>query len=330
MLSIAPPWAGLCQHRVSGDVEEETMTRISLALALAAVGILSATASMAADKVQIGSGKVSPESMTATSDGTLYAGSIALGEVFRAAPGATTADKFIDKPGDGPQAILGVFADEKGGTLWVCYSDLAIFSGKPAMNSIVRSYDLKSGEAEGSYDLGSGTLCNDVTVAADGTHYIADTAGGRVFRLKPGATAVDTWSNDPQLKGIDGIAVGPDGAVYANSVTQSRLFRIDVGSDGAAAKVTELAPSQPLKGTDGMRFGDDGVLYLAENANGQVDAVTIKGDAATIKPVATGLDGPTALSKVGNTLWVLEAKVGKMTDPTETGPYYMIPFSLGG
>jgi len=306
------------------------MRAISIALAALAVGLLSAPATMAADKVQIGSGKVSPESMSATSDGTLYAGSIALGEVFRAAPGATRADKFIDKPADGPQAILGVFADEKGGTLWVCYSDLAIFSGKPGMNSLVRTYDLKSGEARGTYDLGSGSLCNDVTVAADGTHYIADTAGGRILRLKPGATAVDTWSSDPQLKGIDGIAVGPDGAVYANSVTQSKLFRVDVGSDGTAAKVTELTPSQPLKGTDGMRFGDDGVLYVAENANGQVDAVTIKGDAATIKPVATGLDGPTDLSKVGNTLWVLEAKIGKMADPSETGPYYMIPFSLGG
>ena len=144
------------------------------------------------------------------------------------------------------------------------------------------------------------------------------------------STSVDTWSSDPQLQGIDGIAVGPDGAVYANSVTQNKLFRIDMGPDGAATKVTELTPSQPLKGPDGMRFGDDGVLYLAENANGQVDAVTIKGDAMTVKPVATGLDGPTALSKVGSTLWVLEAKIGKMGDPGETGPYYMIPFSLGG
>src|SRR3569833_10956 len=306
------------------------MRRISIALTALAVALLSASATIAADKVQIGTGKVSPESMDATSDGTLYAGSIALGQVFRAAPGATTADKFIDKPTKRPQAILGVFADEKGGTLWVCYSDLALFAGKPGMNSIVRTYDLKSGEAKASYDLGGSSLCNDVTVAADGTHYIADTAGGRGFRLMPGATAVDTWSSDPQLQGIDGIAVGPDGAVYANSVTQSKLFRIDVGSDGAAAKVTELTPSQPLKGTDGMRFGDDGVLYVAENGNGQVDAVTINGDAATVKPVATGLDAPTALSKVGNALWVQEAKIDKMGDPNEKGPYYMIPFSLGG
>ena len=138
------------------------MLRLSIVVTALAVALLSATATLAADKVQIGSGKVSPESMDGTSDGTLYAGSIALGQVFRAAPGATTADKFIDKPADGPSAVLGVFADEKGGTLWVCYSDLALFAGKPGMNSLVRTYDLKSGEAKASYDLGANSFCNDV------------------------------------------------------------------------------------------------------------------------------------------------------------------------
>jgi hypothetical protein len=45
--------------------------------------------------------------------------------------------------------------------------------------------------------------------------------------------------------------------------------------------------------------------------------------------VATGLDGPTAVALVGKTLWVLEAKIGKMADPNENGPYYMIPYGLG-
>jgi len=38
-------------------------------------------------------------------------------------------------------------------------------------------------------------------------------------------------------------------------------------------------------------------------------------DAATIELVATGLDGPTALSVVGTTLWVLEARIGSMAVP---------------
>ena len=247
--------------------------------------------------------------------------------MFRAAPGAAKADVFVAKPADGPGAILGVYADEKAGLIWACYSDLALFAGKPGLNSLVRSYDLKSGAAKGSYDLGAGSFCNDIASAPDGTAYFADTAGGRVLRLKPGATTVDTVSDDPALKGVDGISLSKDGALFVNNVMSNKLYRIDLAADGTG-KVTELKTSQALKGPDGMRFGDDGVLYLAENAAGEVDAVTVSGDAATVKPVATGLDGPTAMSKVGDTLWVLEARIGKMGDPNEKGPYFMVPFAL--
>ena len=302
------------------------MARMRIAQAAVFV-LLGAAAAHAADKVQIGDGKIVPESMTATSDGTLFAGSIATGQVFRAAPGAAKADVFVAKPADGQGAILGVYADEKAGLIWACYSDLALFAGKPGLNSLVRSYDLKSGAAKGSYDLGAGSFCNDIASAPDGTAYFADTAGGRVLRLKPGATTVDTVSDDPALKGVDGISLSKDGALFVNNVMSNKLYRIDLAADGTG-KVTELKTSQALKGPDGMRFGDDGVLYLAENAAGEVDAVTVSGDAATVKPVATGLDGPTAMSKVGDTLWVLEARIGKMGDPNEKGPYFMVPFAL--
>ena len=39
-----------------------------------------------------------PESLTATSDGTIYAGSLYEGGIFRVPPGATTAEQWV-KPG---------------------------------------------------------------------------------------------------------------------------------------------------------------------------------------------------------------------------------------
>src|ERR1700677_3420197 len=61
-----------------------------------------------------------PESITSTSDGALIIGSLAKGMVFRAAPGAATAEPWI-KPGtNGLDNVLGVLADERSGTLWVC------------------------------------------------------------------------------------------------------------------------------------------------------------------------------------------------------------------
>ena len=292
-------------------------------------GLLGAMAltgtAIGADEVAIGEGKVFPESFAATPDGALYAGSITMGVIFKAAPGAAKADKFIEKPVDGPGNVLGVYADAKNNVLWACYSDLALFAGKGGMPAIVRSYDLSSGTAKASIPLPANSFCNDVTTTTDGTAYVADTAGGRVFKIAAGGTTADEWLADPQLAGIDGLTLSPDGKLYANSVSGNALFRIEIGADGTPGKITKLTTSAPLKGPDGMRFGSDGVLYLAENGAGQADSVVLDGDNATIIPVITGLDAPTAVDKPAGQLWVLEAKIDKMADPNEAGPFYIVP-----
>src|SRR6185295_11348411 len=65
-----------------------------------------------------------PESITSTADGTLIVGSLGHGNVLRIAPGKTTAAEWI-KPGTGGlNGVLGVYADEKAKTLWVCSNNL--------------------------------------------------------------------------------------------------------------------------------------------------------------------------------------------------------------
>lgn len=277
------------------------------------------------EKVQIGDApKIFPESITSTSDGTLYAGSTSLGAIFKAAPGAAKADVWIEKPADGPQAILGVFADESKGTLWACYSDFASFGGS-GMPAVVRAYDTASGALKGAYDLPEGSFCNDIATTSDGTAYVADTSGARIMKLAPGAMALEEWLKDDALAGVDGLSFGPDGALYVNSVTVSKLFRIDMDDKA----ITELSVTPALEGPDGMRFGSDGLLYVAENKAGRVSALTIDGDNATAKPITEGLDMPTAVSQVGDTMWVLEAKLGKMGDDADPGPFFMYPVALG-
>ena len=299
------------------------MLKTIYAMSIAAA--LISTAALGADKVQIGEGKVFPESFAAAPDGTLYAGSLTMGTIMKAAPGATTTEPFIDKPADGPGSVLGVYADSASGLLWACYSDLTAFSGKPAAPSIARSYDLATGAVKASYPLPDGSFCNDFASSADGTVYVADTTGARVLRLKPGASDLETWLADPSLMGVDGATLGPDGKLYLNNVMTNQLMRVEIGADGAAGAVTQLTTNQPLKGPDGMRFGSDGTLYLAENGAGQADSVKVDGDNATITPLITGLSAPTAVDYSGSTLWVLEAKIDKMGDPNEAGPFYMIP-----
>lgn len=279
-------------------------------------------------KLQIGDNqKVFPESITSTADGTIYAGSLMAGLIFKGAMGDAMATAWVQPVTEGPPSIAGVYADEKSGLLWACYADLAAFAGGPALPSMLRTYSLADGALKSTYALPEKSFCNDIATAADGTAYIADTSGARIMRVKPGAAELDTWYADAALGGVDGISFDASGAMYINNVMTGQLHRVGIGADGAATGLTEIATSTPLKGPDGMRFGDDGKLYLAENGAGQVDALTITGDTAEVKVLQGGFDAPTAVSKTGNMLFVGEAKFSQM-QAADPGQFFVYAVPL--
>ena len=279
--------------------------------------------------VTIPEDKPFPESLTSTSDGALIIGSVTKSEIFRAPKGAAKADVWI-KPGtNGLQRILGVFADQRAGTLWVCSDKLAP-NGAP---SALKTFDLKTGAPKGSYDFpGDNSLCNDIAIAPDGTAYATDTIANRIMRLKKGAAALEVWSKDDKLAGADGIAFGDDHTIYVNTVTTGHLFRIPVGKDGSAGAIEQLKPSQELSRPDGMRTLARNEFLLIEGV-GRLDRVTVDGDNAKVEVLKDGFNGPTAVTQTGNTAWVLEGKLNYMNDPKlkdqDPGPFkaYAVPLT---
>ena len=160
------------------------------------------------------------------------------------------AEEWI-KPGSGGlNQVLGVFADEKGKTLWVCSNNLE----NKGEATAVMAFDLKSGAPKGTYPLpGDGVLCNDIAVAEDGTAYVTDTRQGSVLMLKPGAKALEIAAKDPLLAGADGLAFGEKAVLYVNSVTAGKLLRLDLAPDGKAKGVIDLKLPRMLDRPDGMR-----------------------------------------------------------------------------
>lgn len=256
-----------------------------------------------------------PESVTSTSDGTLYAGSFNRGGVVKAASGGK-AEQFI-KPGAGDsRSTLGVLADEKGGMLYVCSNDLSglgVAGPGDAKGAALKLFDLKSGVLKGSFALKDPkSLCNDIAIGSDGTAYVTDSFTPNVYSLKPGGSALEVFATDPALTpakdgvGLDGIAFGSDGNLYVTTYIPAALFKIAV-KDGKAGAVTALKPSRPLDHADAMRtFGDS--LLLIEG-NGKLDKVTVKGDEAQIETIKDGFVEPVSVTQVGNTGWVAEGKL---------------------
>jgi sugar lactone lactonase YvrE len=263
-----------------------TYTFIATALVFTAA---SGYATLAIHEITLPGTRVFPESITSTADGTLIVGSLGHGNVSRIAPGKTMAEEWI-KPGTGGlNQVLGVYADEKGKTLWVCSNNLE----KKGEATSVKAFDLKSGALKASYPLpGEDALCNDIAVAADGTAYVADTRQASVLMLRRDSKDLEIAAKDPLLAGADGLAFGEKTVLYVNSVTTGKLLRLDLGPDGKSKKVTDLKLSRPLELPDGMRAIGKNRLLLAENS-GKMDIVTIEGpglQSAVVTTIKEGLE----------------------------------------
>lgn len=260
-------------------------------------------------EVTINDTDVAPENLTSSLDGTVYFGSTSKGTIYRATPGAARAEPWILASSTGLTNVLGVLADDRTNTLWVCQNATGGRDGAPvAGQTALRSFDLKSGAAKGTYPFPPNAgICNDIAVSTDGTAYASESFRGRIHRLRPGATTLDVWVNDRQLEVIDGIAL-LEGSVYANNFATGRLYRIPVNADGTAGAVVPIETSMPFTHPDGLRSVGPRTLIQAEG-QGRLTELTIDGNRAEVRVVQDNLPGATGVTIVGNSALVLVSRV---------------------
>jgi sugar lactone lactonase YvrE len=256
------------------------------------------------------------ENLTSSQDGSVYFGSTAKGTIYRAAPGAAQAEPWIQASTAGLSNVLGVLADDKNNTLWVCQNNTGGRGGTPVVGqTALRAFDLKSGAAKGTYPFPTnGGVCNDMAVAANGTVYVTESFSNRIHRLESGAAALDVWLTDPKFAGIDGVALLGDGAVYVNTFFAGEVFRIPVNPDGSAGTMVKIETSTPLTRPDGLRTVGPQTLIQAEGG-GRVAELTIKDNRAEVRVLRDGLTGATGVTVVGDTALVLVERAKAVAVP---------------
>ena len=277
-----------------------------------------------------------PESITSTPDGTLYIGRLGEGGVVRANPRTGETTLFVSPGASGSQSITGVFADDAAKILWACSNDLSPLGGPSGRGdhvSTLEGFDLKSGVAKRSIPLpGAHPFCNDIAVDAGDAVYVTDSAGPNVLRLRPGASAFEVFASNPQFlpppnggAGLDGIAIGGDGNLYATTYTAGSLFRINV-ERGRAGEVIKLHGAQ-LTLPDALRSLNRGNFLLVEGA-GTLDRIEIKGDEFKTAIIRGGFRTPTSVTLVGSTAWVSEGQLSFFFDRSRHNQSPSLPFRI--
>ena len=297
------------------------MFKTCCAAAILALATTATAHAAAPTEVSVNFADAFPESVTSTKAGDLIIGGSRTGAVYRANKGEAEAKLFIDPAKTGIKSVLGVFAVDATNTLYVC--SVSPRGANPPLpeQSNLHTFNLKTGALIKSYPLpgGAAATCNDIALDKAGNAYVAETSGGRILRLKKGGAALEEWSKDERMRGVDGLGFIADGQLIVNTVTSGRMFRIPSDKAGNAGVVVELTPSVKLAAPDGIRSIGGNKLLQAESRAARVTEITIKGDAAEVRVVKDGAANATSMTLVGKTVWFNDSKFNYNTDPALKG-----------
>jgi streptogramin lyase len=270
--------------------------------------------------------KVFPENISSDRAGNIYVGNLGSGGVFRIMPNSTVVESWIAPGAFGSNAVLGVLADDRSSTLWVCSNSMkeagVDIAGGDSISAL-KGFDLETGQGKISVPLPTRpSFCNDIAIGPDGSAFVSNTSSAEILRLPPKGKAFEIWFSDPGLQpkggnGLDGLAFGEDGSLYVDRYDPGDIYRIEV-KGGKAGKAARLQTSRALVNTDAIRPLGNNQFLLVEGG-GRVDRMTIKGDSAIVETLKDGFDTPTGATQVGNVVWVSEAQFGFLFDPAKKG-----------
>lgn len=258
-----------------------------------------------------------PEGIAIGNGTTFYAGSIPTGAVFRGDVRTGTGSVLVQ--GAAGRAATGLKVDR--GRLFV--------SGGSTGKAFV--YDARTGALIREVQLATGggaTFVNDVAVTHDAA-YFTDSNRAVVYRLPlagggaPAAAAqAVSLTGDFQLGtgfNLNGIVASPGGrtllAVQSNT---GKLFRIDPGT--GATHAVDLGGATLVNG-DGLLL-QGRTLYVVQNSNNQISVVRLAPDlgSGTVGRTITspGFDTPTTVARLGNRLYVVNARFSTPPSPSTT------------
>lgn len=231
-----------------------------------------------------------PEGIAVSRGGNMFVGSVARGEIYVIRAGSTEASIFLREDVLENSAIgLTVSTDSR--TLWVCDTNATPPTGELPTGTVV-GIGLADNEVKARHELapsasGAGAFCNDLVMGPDGSLWITESFGGRIFRITADDllddNSAEVWLEDPELAGIPAAPFGANGIallggrIFVVNSAFGTLMNIDASleapdtNDINVIAITEDDAEVALANPDGITVLNDRELLIVENGLGLGD-----------------------------------------------------------
>jgi sugar lactone lactonase YvrE len=170
--------------------------------------------------------------------------------------------------------LLGVFAlavDEARGALWAATSAVAAMRGfESSMDgtAALAEIDLESGTIRQVIPVQGGGrdshVLGDLALAPDGTIYLPDSGAAVIWRLSPGATALEPLVQSEEFMSLQGVVVLPSGNTLIVADHANGLLAVDLGARPSVRRL-DSPPNTTLIGLDGLARAGNGDVVAIQN-----------------------------------------------------------------
>lgn len=233
---------------------------------------------------------------------------------------------FIDD--DKLVSTVGILVDDTRNTLWVANSDPGVGTRTSAVTqgklAAIAKYDATTGNRLAYYDLGSLSdgphFANDLALDDAGNAYVTDSFAPIIYKIDTtGKTSI--FSKNPLFKdgegfNLNGIAYHKGGYLLVGRYNSGDLFKVSIADP---TDIQQVVLPEPLKGADGFSLPDREHLYVAVNLGADKTVELASTDdwktAKIVHEVKSLKSMPTAPTKVGHAIWVLNSRLDTLFDP---------------
>lgn len=172
--------------------------------------------------------------------------------------------------GDELLGVFGLAIDEANGALWAATSAVPAmrgFSPEQEGEAALAELDLETGAVRRIMAVPRGAegepqphLLGDLALGPDGAVFVTDSSAPVLWRLAPGANALEPFVESPEFLSLQGAVIAASGAALVLSDRINGLLRVDL--DTRAVQRIEAPESTTLIGIDGLAIADGDLLAI--------------------------------------------------------------------